>query len=492
MTLLCVPILVRTAQQARADALRAVEAGADVVELRLDLVDDDATLDVLLSGLDVPVILTQRPTWEGGGSTIDDDARLARLDRWLAKHSVRAVDVELKTLRPRPDYRPAAKLIASAHDFAGRPDRLGNLYLSLAARGDVAKLAWRARTVRDNIEAFELLLTAQVPTVALCMEFAGLPSRVLAKKFGAWLTFAALDEEAGTAPGQPTIEQMKRLYRWDALGRATRVYGVAGSAAASSLSPHMHNAVFDHHAFDGVYLPLPVVPSYESFKAFAESWFGFAPLDLHGVSVTVPHKENAARWLHERGGAADDTVRRVGALNTITRRDDGTLAGANTDYWAIRALVGDVRGARAAVLGAGGTARAAVAALVESGADVTVFNRTRAKGDALAADFGVASAELPPGDGFDLILNATTLGTAADATPLDPLPATPFVFDCVYAAGGTRLARDARAAGARVVDGLDLLVAQGALQSELWTGRPAPRDTMRAAAEAELARRTPL
>jgi 3-dehydroquinate dehydratase/shikimate dehydrogenase len=129
----------------------------------------------------------------------------------------------------------------------------------------------------------------------------GLISRVLAKKFGAFLTFASLDAGGGTAPGQISVRDMKRLYRWDAITPATKVYGVVGSPVAHSMSPAIHNAAFDAAGHDGVYVPLLVEPSYESFKAFMESFLAAEGLDLAGLSVTIPHKENALRYLKEKG-----------------------------------------------------------------------------------------------------------------------------------------------------------------------------------------------
>src|SRR5262249_44163862 len=141
------------------------------------------------------------------------------------------IDVELETYRrSRGDVPVDGRLILSAHDFKGRPDRLYNLLSDMdAASNEVNKLVWTARTIRDNIEAFEILQQRQKPTIAFCMGEAGLISRVLAKKFRAFLTFASLSEEGATAPGQVTIADMKNLYRWDAIGPQTRVYGVVGS-----------------------------------------------------------------------------------------------------------------------------------------------------------------------------------------------------------------------------------------------------------------------
>src|SRR5581483_835404 len=105
---------------------------------------------------------------------------------------------------------------------------------------------------------------------------------------------------------QVSVDQMKRLYRWDALGPATKVYGVVADPVAHSMSPAIHNAAFDQAGYDGVYLPLLVNAGYESFKAFMESFVAFEGLHLSGLSVTIPHKENALRYLQEKGAEIEE------------------------------------------------------------------------------------------------------------------------------------------------------------------------------------------
>src|SRR5206468_10159700 len=206
----------------------------------------------------------------------------------------------------------------------------------------IKKIVWMARSVRDNLEAFELLRDRQKPMIALCMGEVGLISRVLAKKFGGFLTFASLRDESATAPGQVTIADMKRLYRWDAIGAATKVYGVVASPVMHSMSPAIHNAGFDAVGHDGVYLPMLVNPGYESFKAFMESFLTFEPLHLSGLSITLPHKENALRYLKEKGAEVEALAERIGAVNTIVipsienrKSKIENLRGFNTDYAAI-------------------------------------------------------------------------------------------------------------------------------------------------------------
>src|SRR5437763_9785552 len=198
---------------------------------------------------------------------------------------------------------------------------------------------------------------------------ANLISRVLAKKFGGFLTFASLDEPSQTAPGQISISDMKKLYRWDALSPSTKVYGVVGSPIMHSMSPAIHNAGFDAVGYDGIYLPMLVEPGWESFKAFMETFVPFEGLDLSGLSVTIPHKENALRYLKEKGAEVEELAEAIGAVNTIIiERTDVVgsrlrLRGINTDYAAILDTIttslnitrDQLAEKRIAVLGAGGT-----------------------------------------------------------------------------------------------------------------------------------------
>ncbi|HLL89642.1 MAG TPA: type I 3-dehydroquinate dehydratase, partial [Tepidisphaeraceae bacterium] len=508
----CVAIFVHSVEQARRDIALAIESGADMIELRVDRLTEAAEVWTVLDGFDVPSIVTCRPTWEGGQSELTEDRRLGLL-RDVQAGDVGYVDVELTALRQSGFARGGrTEVIASSHDFQGRPDRLTNLFADLnASPADVAKIVWTARTIRDNLEAFELLLHKQKPAIALCMGEAGLISRVLARKFGAFLSFASLDASSGTASGQVPVADMKRLYRWDAIGPRTKVYGVVASPVAHSMSPAVHNAAFDATGHDGVYLPLLVNAGYESFKAFMESFLAFAPLDLAGLSVTLPHKENALRYLAEKGADVEPLAERIGAVNTIAiHRDGAALLGRNTDYAAIldsiTAKLGvareQLKDYRVAVIGAGGTGRTAVAALAHYGATVVVYNRTRDRADALAAEFNgkpgkVAATSMDKlcDSCCQIYVNTTSVGMHphVDASPFGEAPtalsAESVVFDTVYNPPRTKLLQQAEAAGAKTIGGIEMFTRQAAAQFELWTGRSAPADVMRRVVEERLSQR---
>jgi 3-dehydroquinate dehydratase/shikimate dehydrogenase len=502
----------------------ASEAGADLVELRIDLFDDSRAISKQVSDSTVRCIVTRRPIWEGGECQMPDNARLESLAEISDEGEPAYVDLEWETFEKigELDLSAAArvlvdlpddsrqKLILSAHDFKGRPKRLYGLFAAMnQSKGDVIKIVWTARTIRDNLEAFELLQQRQKPTIALCMGEAGLISRVLAKKFEAFLSFASLGRGAETAPGQVSIHDMKRLFRWDAIGPKTKVYGVVANPVAHSMSPAIHNAAFDETGFDGVYLPLLVNEGYESFKAFMESFVDFPGLDLSGLSVTLPHKENALRYFRERGAEIEPLAETIGAVNTIVidRADGLRLRGMNTDYAAILDSITEKLGIsrqqladyRVAVIGAGGTGRTAVAALARYGATVVVYNRTRERADSLAAEFNgktgqVVSAAMEKlcDSCCHIFINTTSVGMhpGVDESPLgDREPqftADTLVFDTIYNPPKTRLLEQAERAGAKTIGGIEMFIRQAAAQFHAWTGFNPPLQIMRAVVEKRL------
>jgi shikimate dehydrogenase len=263
---------------------------------------------------------------------------------------------------------------------------------------------------------------------------------------------------------------------------------VLGQPVAHSRSPAMQNA-----ALAG----LGLAPEW-SYEAIEVAPDGFAELVTRlpsegfvGANVTVPHKLAALAVANR----CSDPARAIGAANTLTFAD-GVVAADNTDAAGLLdALPETPRGRRALVLGAGGSARAAAWALREAGAEVTVWNRTAERGRRLAAAFDVAFAPEPAE--FDLLVNCTTVGlgqanerspTAADlkALPIaaDAITERQIVVDLVYGSFETALLAAARERGARVVDGLEVLVRQGAASLRIWTGLDPPLDAMRTAARA--------
>jgi 3-dehydroquinate dehydratase/shikimate dehydrogenase len=512
MTRLCVAIFVTDLAKAKRDIAVAAESGADMVELRIDSVGDPQLIAEIIKSSSLPLIVTCRPTWEGGHSELDTPERLSLL--MAARRNDAFIDIELAAgaeaiaIVTDVDRDIRTGVIVSSHDFIGRPERLYNILKELnALSGDVAKIVWTARTIRDNLEAFEILQHRQKPTIALCMGEAGLISRVLAKKFGGFLTFVSLDTSSGTASGQVPVAEMKRLYRWDAINAETKVYGVVAQPVMHSMSPAIHNAAFDQLNYNGVYLPLLVEGSYESFKAFMESFLNFEGLHLSGLSITIPHKENALRYLQEKNAEIEPLAVNIGAVNTIVIEEGNKLRGLNTDYAAILDSITEKLAItreqlvdyRVAVLGAGGTGRTAVAALAHYGATVVVYNRTRDRADALATEFNGKSGKVVAANFekicdscCEIIINTTSVGMhpKVNESPLGEremdFTADTLVFDTIYNPIETKLLAQAKAAGAKTISGIEMFVRQAAGQFTAWTGKPAPTDVMRQVLENRL------
>jgi shikimate dehydrogenase len=262
--------------------------------------------------------------------------------------------------------------------------------------------------------------------------------------------------------------------------------GVLGWPVAHSRSPAMHNAALAELGMhDWRYQRLPVPP-----QLFTQTARALAPCGFVGANVTVPHKLLAL----ELADDASEAARAIGAANTLTFAADGSIAAENTDApGLLAALEIEPRGMRVQVLGAGGSARAAAWALREAGAaEVSIWNRTPARAQALAAELGVRAVSSP--EAADLLVNCTSVGmglqpSATHDEALNPLALTfdqvgeySYVVDLVYRSGSTALLQAAERHGARTLDGLEVLVAQGALSFELWTGARAPREVMRRAA----------
>jgi shikimate dehydrogenase len=271
-----------------------------------------------------------------------------------------------------------------------------------------------------------------------------------------------------------------------------RRLGVLGWPVAHSRSPAMHNAAFAALGMQGWrYQRLPVPPELLTETVRALPRAGFL-----GVNVTIPHKQAALALADSASLAA----REIGAANTLTFGADGSISAENTDApGLLQALRFDVRGRTAMVLGAGGSARAAVWALLGAGAEVLIWNRTRERAATLAAELGGSAVAEPAA--ADLLINCTAVGlrgapgsagipsSSSEAQALnhlalsaDQVAGYPYVFDLVYAQSETPLLALARRAGAETIDGLEMLVAQGAISFAIWTGRQPPRDLMRAAA----------
>ena len=518
-TLLAVPII-STAPPLSEQVRAARAAGANLVELRVDLIDDPAAVEALLAApRELPIILTIRAESEGGNWSGTEAERISMLEKlglmmpgyidvehatWMRSANIRnkiglVCDVDIDGCE-QDSSRPRNRLILSNHDLLDTPTDLAGVFAKLVATpAATIKAVFSAGDATDALRVLVQLgrCSDQREVIALAMGTEGLVSRVLARKFGAWLTFATSSDGGQSAPGQPTIATLKGLYRWDHIGARTRVFGVVGWPVSHSLGPASHNAALSTAAIDGIYVSLPVRPEYERFAEFMQLLTDEPDLDVHGLSVTMPHKEHALRWLDEHRCSITPTALACGAVNTLTRLADGTWEGHNTDgLGALAALQTASRfggdglcGRRVAVLGAGGVARAVVATLRQLDCRVIIYNRSHQRGELLARQMRCACQ---PWDTRarhvgEVLINCTSVGLwpALDDTPFPAAaldPAT-LVFDTIYRPARTRLLRDAVQRDCQIISGLEMFIGQAAAQFARWHGSKAPTEQMRQALE---------
>jgi shikimate dehydrogenase len=341
--------------------------------------------------------------------------------------------------------------------------RLFNERLEVAARiGAIkARLRLSVRDTRREAQVFQRLMSLNQGSL--------LANRYVVRVFAA-LMAAARDVQCPVS------------HPADGFGTPA-IFAVFGNPVVHSLSPVMHNAAFAATGYNGIYAAIRV-------KDIRPAVSGMRALGLKGASITIPHKESVLACLDD----IDPTARRIKAVNTIVN-DDGSLKGFNTDCDGVLQALAEkisIKGRHVGILGAGGAARAVAFGVIGQGATATIFNRSREKGEALAAELG---ADFKPLSEFaaercDILVNTTPVGMSPQGqdTPLlgEKLQPGLVVMDIVYNPLKTRLLREAEAAGCETIDGLSMFVHQGARQFELWTGLAAPVDIMRMAVEAEL------
>jgi 3-dehydroquinate dehydratase/shikimate dehydrogenase len=498
---ICAPITETRA----ADFLAAIEEAqqaADAIELRLDYLDDEnlaalfQALPARIESLARPLIFTYRPREQGGQRDLPLAKRQAfwrNLPPPLAA-AITYADFELdlvESLINSPPPIPWEKVICSYHNFDETPDDLAAIYERIARTpAAVIKIATQAARIADCLPILALLEggTSPKPVIALAMGLPGLATRVLALARGARLTFGALRRGAESASGQPTVAELRELYRVKTLSRASEILGVIGHPVGHSRSPAMHNAALAALGRDAVYLPLEVDDVKEFIRDFVRPATRQLDWRWRGLSVTIPHKRAVMPHLD----FIEPAAARIGAVNTIVLEGD-ELHGYNTDVIGAMQPLDElmtVRAARVAVFGAGGAARAVVYGLRERGARVTIYARDLAKAQRLAEEFHARAALLEDFDGqADVIINCTPVGLrghSEGSSPVKPeqLRGVKLVYDLIYNPAETALLKDARAAGCQTLGGLAMLVAQAAEQFRLWTGQATPVDLMWRAARA--------
>ncbi len=481
---ICAVVAASTAAEMSKHVLAALRQ-TRTVELRLDWLRSGAERVRFLAWLkknkfrDATFLATCRRR-EGGGKLAGGvDHQL----HWLIQAreaGCQWCDVEVETLRKLPgqsirEYPVPQRIMLSLHDFDRTPDLPRTVNPPAHGGVDAVKIAAEARTIHDSIRLLRLARNSK-NFIAVPMGEIGLPARILALREGSALAYAPVAE--ATAPGQVSLDDMKHLYRAHALTRRTRVYGVIGDPVGHSLSPLLHNTGFVARHVDAVYLPFLVKDLRDFLKAVPE--FG-----IRAFSVTIPHKQSILKHLKE----CDPLAAEIGAVNTVVVRRDGSLFGCNTDYVGIlRALEKKLglAGSRVLIFGAGGAARAAAFALAKAGALVAICARREkaARELAKAAGCEVVPRRALQGESFDAILNATPIGMHPrdSVSPLAPSEINcRIVMDLIYRPQRTQLLKLAAQKRISTVSGVEMFLAQGIAQWEIWTEKRAPEASMRRA-----------
>lgn len=484
--------------------LRRAEAVADVVELRFDGLDPE-NIRIAFEQLssDKQILLTMRPKEQGGRSAKNLTDRVGFWTEYalhrLIDHGSIWIDHE-HDLIPSKDFMfwvGQCFVVRSKHYFDGQIADLNKAYDTTVSELEVCKIAIATKDVTDSIGIWKLLLKANEEgkrIIPIAMGEAGKWTRILGPAYGAFMTYASLEAGGETAAGQITAEDMTDVFRVRELNTETSVYGIIAGNTSYSVSPWMHNAAFKAAGLNSVFVPLQTMDLEGFLTRMVRPGSREIDLNFAGFSVTNPHKEAIIGHLDE----VDETARRIGAVNTV-KIEDGKLLGYNTDAHAfissLKTAYGDLSDARVAVFGAGGAARACVYTLLEEDAKVTVFARNEEKRQALRDEFGIAheqtAGDRRMADDFDIVVNTTPLGTIGSNSNFAVLSAPQLeglrlVYDLVYNPAETTLMREAKTAGVPAVGGLEMLIAQGAKQFEIWTGLEAPVTEMRAAVEKQL------
>ena len=532
---ICISVCAATADEL-IEQIKRAEDLADVIEIRFDCLEESEFDAAIKKIADLkfakPFLATFRPKNEASkfsiGQTTSKNAenysckrkwRTERISNWnkiFSLNNLSYIDFDedliyafsagnfddLQTFDLPENIRQKAgklQIIASLHDFKKMPSDISNEFENLDSAnrtglsGEIVKIAAQADDITDTISIWKLLEKAKTDDkqiIPIAMGESGKWTRILGLANNAPLTYAALDSGRETAPGQISARDLIEIYRVKDLDEKTEIYGIIAADTSYSMSPYIHNAAFVFNKTNAVFVPLQVKNLAEFIRRMVKPETREIELNFKGFAVTNPHKREIIEYLDD----TDETARKIGAVNTV-KIENGKLYGYNTDAAGFVAPLvnayGDLRGAKVAVFGAGGAARACVYALKKAEAKVTIFARDFEKAKNSAREFGAAFS-IFKNDGenyneFDILVNATPLGTKGESENETLVRAgqifkVKLVYDLIYNPFETLLMREADKAGVPKIGGLAMLAAQAAAQQKIWTGMDAPVEAMSRAA----------
>jgi 3-dehydroquinate dehydratase / shikimate dehydrogenase len=464
---------------------QAVTVGSSQVgyEWRLDYLQECAGLEEKLHQMFFRLrfphsIATCRRTEAGGQFSGSVEEQVEVLES-AVRAGCHWVDLEIESVEEGGKlllrrFKPA-RVLVSYHNYRSMP-RLGEVYRRLSRLPvNAVKIAGYVRRLTDNLNVQSFLKSHRGSRlIVVGLGPCGLPSRLLGLNWGSALTYASTGSHPAVASGQLSAHLMRSVYRVEHLDRHTQHFGIVGSRASVSLSPAMQNVAFSAKHVNAVYIPCETTRLSDFLKLARH-------LDFSGFSVTMPYKRAVIReldWI-------DPLAAEIGACNTVAVQR-GKWMGWNTDAAAVvEVLTKRLRlgGSRILILGAGGAARSAAFALRREGAEIFIAARREIRAQKLAKAVAAEAIPWTSADGLnvDAVINATPIGMTpqAEGIPIDLARLrVRVVFDMVYHPIETRLLAEARGRGLTTISGLEMLVAQGARQFEIWTGDSAPRALM--------------
>ncbi len=458
------------------EKVKAQREYIDMAELRLDYLTKDecakASSFPALAG--IPCIVTNRRVQDGGRCALSERVRRQQLINAM-DGDFSYVDIEEDVKKGEVDEKAESrgiKIIRSLHDFEKVPDDIFSRIQQLGRRADVAKVAVTPRSIADVITLFNAQKElAGTDKIIIGMGPYGIATRILYKRMGSMLTFCSDSE---VAPGQLSAKLLKTLYRADQVDDKTAIYGIIGNNVTDSLSPYIHNPGFRGIKYNAIYVPF-LADSVRSFFVLAEN------LKMRGFSVTVPYKVEVLSYC----GNITREVKQIGACNTVVRMP-GMWKAINTDYYGFLAPIEkDIEEGRihsALVIGAGGASNAIVWALRNRNVKVTILNRTLSRAERIAQ---INICQFDKLENFknyegqvDLIVQTTTVGYNSWENPVEGFRFTgrEICYDIITKPEKTKFLSDAQAAGCTLHYGKEMLIAQGRLQFEAFTGYHYPRN----------------
>ncbi len=478
--MICIPLSAATNAEMRDVMAKAETQPADMIELRLDSLREPPHTEELLKLTEKPVIVSCRSLREGGKFDGGDQDRRDILLQ-AARLGCAYLDVETGDLPFIAGNIPSSTtLIVSIHDYAATPENLIDRVRELAALpADWVKFSVTPGRPEDSLLVLDAIGKCPKPCIGIAMGEAGLMTRVLGPAYGSRIAYAALEKGFEPDSGQlPTARDMAEIYRVKTITRDTRVYGLLGNPVSQSRGYRLHNQAFAAIGHDAVYIPF--------LSESAEDFLRVVPraINLHGLSVTIPHKPAACRWADYRSENAD----RIGAANTLTRTPSGWRAN-NTDmpgiFESIKAAISgagmNLTGTDALIFGSGGTTRAAGMALSLLGCRITLASRNPERAWQIASRMGweVEGMTEAVNGRWKVVANTTPVGMYPhiDETlfPAEKWREDMLAFDAVHNPQMTRFLSDAAMAGAVIVDGVEMFLRQAAEQFRHWTGQEMPK-----------------